>query len=471
MTFKCQTKILSILTQQSLTIYLIFSLNILILNADPQLPAQEKENNNKENNSPVQTNCVDSDPKCSLWASQGECQTNAIWMMTNCRQSCQSCQGGDRAWQLRSELTKNYDNSTSANATRLVSVESVRIQHMEIDENKEQARVFGRLVLSWNDSKVSWDRESWGLSWLNFYWVQVWTPQLLQINAPNPSPGQITGKVLAANYTGQVFMWTDFNFVAPFNFEYQDFPKDRQRICYQFDDKRYFAVKFIVSEEVRNRQHESIQDAHVSGWDIEQLDISDSKYTVQILGDWRQNPFDIQTTNCELCIELRRSAVYYFTEMVCPALVSSVLTLSSVLFQLALGQPAMLCFSILCQLMGLQLLNARLPSYTGTVPTILKYTSFNLLISSFLLLSTIILRRISQANSNIPLPRFIYTLSSLLDKCMPLPKGGKDLLEEDSNNGNTPLGNYSEIALTLNNSLFSAAIFIYILAFIFSFLL
>ncbi|CAK5075661.1 unnamed protein product [Meloidogyne enterolobii] len=339
MTFKCQTKILSILTQQSLTIYLIFSLNILILNADQQLPAQEKENNNKENNSPVQTNCVDSDPKCSLWASQGECQTNAIWMMTNCRQSCQSCQGGDRAWQLRSELTKNYDNSTSANATRLVSVESVRIQHMEIDENKEQARVFGRLVLSWNDSKVSWDRESWGLSWLNFYWVQVWTPQLLQINA-----------------------------------------LDRQRICYQFDDKRYFAVKFIVSEEVRNRQHESIQDAHVSGWDIEQLDISDSKYTVQILGDWRQNPFDIQTTNCELCIELRRSAVYYFTEMVCPALVSSVLTLSSVLFQLALGQPAMLCFSILCQLMGLQLLNARLPSYTGTVPTICKEKLNSLLV-------------------------------------------------------------------------------------------
>ncbi|KAL7071932.1 hypothetical protein ACQ4LE_008804 [Meloidogyne hapla] len=470
MSLKWQTKMLTILIKQSsiIYIYLIFSLNIL--NADQQLPVQEKENN-KDNNSPVQTNCVDSDPKCSLWASQGECQTNAIWMMTNCRQSCQSCQGGDRAWQLRSELTKNYDNSTSTNATRIVSVESVRIQHMEIDENKEQARVFGRLVLSWNDSKVSWDREIWGLSWLNFYWVQVWTPQLLQINAPNPSPGQITGKVLAANYTGQVFMWTDFNFVAPFNFEYQDFPKDRQRICYQFDDKRYFAVKFIVSEEVRNRQHESIQDAHVSGWDIEQLDISDSKYTVQILGDWRQNPFDIQTTNCELCVELRRSSVYYFAEMVCPALVSSVLTLSSVLFQLALGQPAMLCFSILCQLMGLQLLNARLPSYTGTVPTIFKYTSFNLLISSFLLLSTIMFRRISQANTNIPLPRFIYTLSSLLDRCMPLPKGGKDLLEESSNNGNTPLGNYSEIALTLNNSLFCAAIFIYVWAFVFSFIL
>ena len=53
-------------------------------------------------------------------------------MMSNCRRSCQSCQGGDRAWQLRSQLAKNYDNSTTPNATRLVRIESVRVQHMEI---------------------------------------------------------------------------------------------------------------------------------------------------------------------------------------------------------------------------------------------------------------------------------------------------------------------------------------------------
>jgi hypothetical protein len=64
-------------------------------------------------------NCVDSDQKCSLWASQGECQSNAIWMMSNCRRSCQSCQGGDKAWQLRNFLSKNYDNSTSNNITKV----------------------------------------------------------------------------------------------------------------------------------------------------------------------------------------------------------------------------------------------------------------------------------------------------------------------------------------------------------------
>ncbi|KAL3114930.1 hypothetical protein niasHT_011366 [Heterodera trifolii] len=202
-----------------------------------------------------------------------------IWMMSNCRRSCQSCQGGDRAWQLRTQLAKSYDNTTNANATRTVRIESVRISHMEIDETRELARLFGRLVLSWNDSKVSWDREHWGVSWLNFYWVQIWTPQLMQINSPSATPGQINGKVLAANYTGQVYMWTDFQFVVPYHFEYEDFPKDRQRICYQFDDKRYFAIRFVVADEVRNKRHESIAEAHVSGWDIEQMDIQVARQT------------------------------------------------------------------------------------------------------------------------------------------------------------------------------------------------
>uniref|UniRef100_A0A915DAP5 ShKT domain-containing protein n=1 Tax=Ditylenchus dipsaci TaxID=166011 RepID=A0A915DAP5_9BILA len=152
---------------------------------------------NSFNSSPSQTfssssqfsgaSCVDSDPKCQLWAGQGECQSNAVWMMSNCRRSCQSCQGGDKAWQLRNQLAKNYDNATAnPNSTiaRLVRIESARINHVEIDEAKQLVRLFGRMVLSWNDSKVVWDKDAWGISWLNFYWIQVWTPQLVQINAP-----------------------------------------------------------------------------------------------------------------------------------------------------------------------------------------------------------------------------------------------------------------------------------------------
>lgn len=40
--------------------------------------------------------CTDSDNRCALWATSGECQANAAWMMLNCKKSCQSCQGGEQ---------------------------------------------------------------------------------------------------------------------------------------------------------------------------------------------------------------------------------------------------------------------------------------------------------------------------------------------------------------------------------------
>jgi hypothetical protein len=91
---------------------------------------------------------------------------------------------------------------------------------------------------------------------------------------PSNTPGTVTGKVLAANYTGQVYMWSDFNFVAPYHFEYEDYPNDYQRICYKFDDKRYFTVRFVVAPEVKNRHREAISETHVTGWTIEDMDLT-----------------------------------------------------------------------------------------------------------------------------------------------------------------------------------------------------
>ncbi|CAI5449566.1 unnamed protein product [Caenorhabditis angaria] len=68
--------------------------------------------------------CEDADPKCSEWATAGECSSNAVWMMANCRKSCHSCQGGDTAWKLRTHIQSTYKNVTD-NITRQVRVESV----------------------------------------------------------------------------------------------------------------------------------------------------------------------------------------------------------------------------------------------------------------------------------------------------------------------------------------------------------
>lgn len=53
------------------------------------------------------------------------------------------------------------------------------------------------------------------------------------------------------------------------------------------------------------------------------------------LSDWRRNPFDVQSTNGEMCIGLKRNAVYFFSEMFLPALLSSMFTLSAVFFRVS----------------------------------------------------------------------------------------------------------------------------------------
>ncbi|VDN33175.1 unnamed protein product, partial [Gongylonema pulchrum] len=323
-----------------------------------------------EESSKDPNSCIDSDPKCPQWASQGECQSNAVWMMANCRLSCHSCQGGDRAWKLRNYIASKYDNATNSNLSRIVRVESVRIDHIDMDEGRQIVRAYGRMVLSWNDSKVAWDRNQWELSWLNFYWIQIWTPQLVQLESTAVNPGTMVSKVLAANYTGQVYMWLDFSFTAPYSFQYEDYPNDYQRVCFKFDDKRYFTVRFVVADEVKSKQREELTETHSTGWTLENVEVNDSKYFVQVLGDWRRDPFDVQTSNCQLCMGLRRNAVYFTTEMLLPALTTSIITVSSVLFQLSITQPTLIAFSILAQMIALTLINGRLPTFAIHTPTI-----------------------------------------------------------------------------------------------------
>ncbi|CAM6005071.1 unnamed protein product [Sphagnum balticum] len=106
---------------------------------------------------PGHDGCVDLDTRCSAWASQGECTHNTAWMvglqygsvivlihlfkMGNCRRSCKSCQGGDRAWQLRAKIAEGYDTPASPGtpgvkqknySTTNVTVKSAALDHLEV---------------------------------------------------------------------------------------------------------------------------------------------------------------------------------------------------------------------------------------------------------------------------------------------------------------------------------------------------
>jgi hypothetical protein len=181
------------------------------------------------------------------------------------------------------------------------------------------------------------------------------------------------------------------------------------------------------------------------------------------LGDWKQNPFDVQTNNCELCVGLRRNAVFYTTEMLIPALVNTVLTLSAVFFQLSTIQPTLLAFSLVSQILSQTMINARLPDFTNSTPTILKFIGFNLVMTCFLFLASLFLRKLSQSSSNIPPPHSVDKFLSFVERFLPMPS----LDTKDAQSSNS--GSYARTAHTLNNLIFALAFVIYLLVIIFSF--
>uniref|UniRef100_A0A915D931 Uncharacterized protein n=1 Tax=Ditylenchus dipsaci TaxID=166011 RepID=A0A915D931_9BILA len=151
------------------------------------------------------------------------------------------------------------------------------------------------------------------------------------------------------------------------------------------------------------------------------MQLTDSKYVIQMLSDWKQTPLISKATTVSC------ASVY--------------------------GE--MQCTIILAQILAMSLVNSRLPTYTDTTPAILKYASFNLITTGLLFLTSVGLRKFSQTNTNIPLPRVVYAVLAVVDKLVPLPLPGKDAEESSS-------GYYSEIAHSLNHLLFAIVFFIYL---------
>jgi hypothetical protein len=61
--------------------------------------------------------------------------------MGNCRRSCKSCQGGDRAWQLRAKIAEGYDTPATPGtpgaklknySTTNVTIKSAALDHLEV---------------------------------------------------------------------------------------------------------------------------------------------------------------------------------------------------------------------------------------------------------------------------------------------------------------------------------------------------
>lgn len=423
---------------------------------------------------PGSDGCVDMDKKCPVWASQGECQNNAAWMMANCRKSCNSCQGGAEAWKLRNEIAEKFNtNGSDGSGFTLISVniKSTRLDHVEVDEKAQTMTIHGRLVTTWNETKLKWDKEKWGISWLNFYWLQIWTPQIVQTNSPKTSNGKTDSKILAANYTGQGYMWTDFTFSAPCQFDYSSYPRDRQTCCFEIDDKRYYSVRFHVSGAAQKSLYSSAETTHVSGWEARGATIEESPYSVKVLSDWAKDSYDLETTNAEICVEIQRKAGYFSAEISGPAVATAVITLSSFIVGTFWNQILLLICSLAIQIVCLFIVNSKLPPSSGGMPKVVTFYSFNLATTTLLIIISCFLLNLSTLRSIVPPPHCFQRLMTLMQKVLPCVNMDTDESKfgdpsNESSDGGTVKCFWAPVAKAVKYLLFLICLVLYVLVMI-----
>uniref|UniRef100_A0A5S6R0I3 ShKT domain-containing protein n=1 Tax=Trichuris muris TaxID=70415 RepID=A0A5S6R0I3_TRIMR len=374
---------------------------------------------NQKGNDP---GCVDHSAKCGFWASRGECFANPGWMMHNCRRSCQACQGGESAWELRNKLMAQY-NSTLEDpkfTVALVQIDSVSVSHVEIDEEDQTMKIYGTLLMVWNDSRVEWDRNEWGISWLNLVWSQIWTPRLISIKAPPTRLlSDFSNKAVALHYSGKVYGWTDFSLYTFVKVDYSRFPYDQQTGCFRLGDHRDFTLRFDVAPQAREVMQNSLERLRPAGWNIKSGDIYVEKQTQQMIAMDTDSTVDVATSVLDICVTLRRDTAYAALIYLAPSFATALITVISLLVHRQWNKVVLLVASLTLQLLFINSLESKLPPASGKTPLFVKFCSCNMAVTCLVLLLELFLCSMESVRTSLPPPRWIMLPANRISHMIP----------------------------------------------------
>ncbi|CDW52762.1 ShK and Neur chan LBD domain containing protein [Trichuris trichiura] len=363
--------------------------------------------------------CVDHSTKCSFWASRGECFANPGWMMRNCRHSCQACQGGKS-----SMPTLAYHNALNCLRRKRVGIANVFT--LLKDEQEQTMKIFGTLLMVWNDSRVEWDRKEWGISWLNLVWSQIWTPRLVSIKAPPTRlPSDFSNKAVALHYSGQVYAWTDFNLYTFAAMDYSRFPYDQQTGCFRLGDHRDFTLQFDVAPQAKEMMQKSLEKLRPPGWNVKSSDIYVEKQTQQMIAMDTDATVDVAASVLDICVSLRRDTAYAALIYLAPSFATALITVVSLLVHRQWNKIVLLVTSLALQLLFINSLESKLPPASGKTPLFgkplaihrasllhifkltVKFCSCNMAVTSLVLLLELFLCSMESVRTAIPPPRWI----------------------------------------------------------------
>ncbi|KRZ09788.1 Acetylcholine receptor subunit alpha-type acr-16 [Trichinella zimbabwensis] len=373
-------------------------------------------------------NCVDQSSKCSMWASRGECFANPSWMIRNCPHSCQACQGGNKVWDLRNEIISKY-NSSSQNqkfTVEVINIKAVSVKHFETDEQEQVLKIYGTLLMTWNDSRIQWNKTEWGIAWMNLVWSQIWTPKLVALKSAPMDSSQFESDSLAVHHTGAVLNWVDFVLETYIQFDYSRYPYDQQSGCVRFGDRRDFSIRFEVDQNAEQELMKSLDKLHPVSWTIRSAQIREGSNPEKVLSLDMDDETEAFAPVVDLCVSFKRDNSYTFALFFLPCAATAMITVLSFLLSRQWNKIMLLVVSVGLQIFFLASLTNHLPPSNGRTPVIVKFCSCSMVITCILILAELTFGSLERIRSALPPPRWLMITVNRVNKFCPVVLGSAD---------------------------------------------
>lgn len=335
-----------------------------------------------------------------------------------------------------------------------VTIHKTMIRQMWMNEAWKQMHVNGYMLLSWKDSRMSWNSFEWKLDELKIKsYGHLWMPDIYSEKyktSVQANDFTIYQDILATK-AGNMSARLEYRMQARCQVDFSNYPNDVKHCCfnlrsYMFRD----IVKFNVLDTLGHLDLDQIQ----TNWDIKKISVTPEKDN------------EDQSSFVRFCIDAGRKSSTLRIEHTIPMVISAILVFVAPLFGHFKHQVFVKLFALLLQFLCFQFLVSKTPQlgFGDVVPRIYKFYEFTLAMTMVSLLFTLVVSAIARMNRSLPPPHGVVLAAGAVNSrlCCSEETG-----EERKDDATASSANYrkdwNQLWAFLNNVVSLLLIVIYIL--------
>nr|CAD2189770.1 unnamed protein product [Meloidogyne enterolobii] len=306
------------------------------------------------------------------------------------------------------------------------SVENLVVEQVDtLSRASMEFNVFGHILLSWNDSRLQWEKSEWALEGISLEEDrrrELWTPDFMDDSNCGSNEGCMA-KIgdLSVTSSGQVLGRLLFRFPSFCRIDYRSYPEERNDCCLFLglaDIGR--TVEFTVGAKSKfatlaKRVHVR-RDRPMSAVVISNL-METSPWAVQSQAIEPARVDGSRSDSLRLCVQSKKEMSTLRIALRIPVTIATLLTLVSPLFGDLRTQALVKCLTLLLQTICFLFLCSIAPAsgFGGSKPKLYTFYEFMFTLTFLSILVTTVCLALSRMKRTVPATHSVYLGAKMLN--------------------------------------------------------